>query len=281
MAHPATVLHHEEPEWEFRELEYGPGGAWDVISSRLHVASHLAPLRQRLGPVRLPFQLVAPSSAISAPGDHLTGSWEGKGRGQHVMISPGFVAAAFERDMGPETVLRRHFAYQREPDAADTIVQSLITSIALNVRCGNPNGSIFMQTVVLAIVHHALRMPSEPAVSNNGKRGLSKAQLSYVIDLIEGSINKNLSLSQMAELIKVSTSYFCRAFRQSTGLSPHQFIMKRRVDMARALIEGGTMSLSEAAHAAGFKDHSQMSATFRKVLKAPPSHFRHSRSTSH
>jgi AraC-like DNA-binding protein len=277
--HPAMVLHHEELEWEFRELEYGPGGDWDVVSSRLHIASHLDLIRQRLGSSRLPFQPVAPSTAVSAPGDHLAGSWQGVGRGQHVVISPGFVAAAFERDMGPDTVLRRHFAYQREPDAADTIVQGLINSIALNLRSGNSSGSVFMQTVVLAIVHHSLRMPSVSAYTGSNGRGLSKSQLAKIVDLIETQISGDLSLTQMSSVINVSTRYFCRAFRLSTGMSPHQFIIKRRVEIARCLIEAGTMSLSEVAQAAGFKDHSQMSATFRKVLKLTPSHFYNGRST--
>ncbi|MGT2479590.1 helix-turn-helix domain-containing protein [Methylobacterium oryzae CBMB20] len=49
--------------------------------------------------------------------------------------------------------------------------------------------------------------------------------------------------------MNVSTRYFCRAFRRSTGLSPHQFIIRRRVDLARSLIESGHLSLTEVAYA--------------------------------
>ena len=62
------------------------------------------------------------------------------------------------------------------------------------------------------------------------------------------------------------------------GISPHQYILQRRVELARGLIEKGSMSLSEVAIAAGFVDHSQMTATFRKVLKLTPSHFSNARS---
>ncbi|TGD95362.1 helix-turn-helix transcriptional regulator [Methylobacterium nonmethylotrophicum] len=271
-----TLLHHAEPEWEFRELVYGAGGSWDVVTPRLHIASHLDPLRQRLGPARAAFRTVAPSAAISAPGDHLAGAWEGAGRGQHVTVSPGFVAAAFERDMGAETVLKRHFAYQREPDTADTIIQHLLNCLSVDLLAGNPSGSVFLQTIVLAIVHHALRVPSTSVAVAPQPGGLSQRQLRIAMDLINEQLLGRPSLAEMAAALNVSTSYFCRAFRSSTGMSPHQYVIQQRVALARSLIETSTLSLSEVAQAAGFKDHSQMTATFRKALGMPPSHFRHS-----
>ncbi|MCJ2144725.1 helix-turn-helix transcriptional regulator [Methylobacterium sp. E-066] len=243
----------------------------------MHIAAHPDPLRQRIGTARTPFQTVAPSAAISAPGDHLTGAWEGRGRGHHVKISPGFVAAAFERDVGPEAVPKRRFAYQRECDAADTIISNLLGAMSAYFRDGNPGGAIFVQTIVLALVHYALPAQWTAAEMTVSRGGLSRAQLSTTIDLIEAQLLNRPSLVELASALNVSTRYFCRAFRRSTGMSPHQFIIKRRVGLARSLIEGGGLSLTEVAYAAGFSHHSQMTATFRQVLGAPPSHFRNNR----
>jgi AraC family transcriptional regulator len=95
-----------------------------------------------------------------------------------------------------------------------------------------------------------------------------------VLDMIEDRLSGRPSLTELAALLDVSTRYFCRAFRASTGLSPHQFVLRRRVERARGLIEQGELSLSETAIAAGFSDHSQMATTFRKLLHVRPSHFR-------
>ncbi|SFL36654.1 helix-turn-helix transcriptional regulator [Methylobacterium pseudosasicola] len=274
---PATLLHHEEPEWQFSEVEYGPGGAWDVVTTCLHIASHPDPIRQRLGSARTPFRTVAPSAAISAPGDHLTGAWEGRGRGQHVMVSPIFVAAAFERDVDATAVPRRRFAYQRECDGADTIIRNLLGAMSIHIRDGNPGEAVFMQTIVLALVHHALPAPWTRAEFAASRGGLSRHQLAMAIDMIEARLLGRPSHVELASALNVSTRYFCRAFRRSTGLSPHQFIIKRRVSLARALIEGSELSLTEVAFAAGFGHHSQMTATFRQVLGIPPSHFRNRR----
>src|SRR5207302_256375 len=109
-APPEVLLKHTEPGWEFRELDYAPGGTWDHVTIWLHIASHLDPVRQRIGLARAPFLLATPSAAISAPGDHLAGAWDGRGRAQHIQISPGFIAAAMGPDLGPGALASRHFA---------------------------------------------------------------------------------------------------------------------------------------------------------------------------
>ncbi|WP_407530653.1 helix-turn-helix domain-containing protein [Methylobacterium oryzisoli] len=272
---PPTLLNcYEEPGWNFLDLNYSQSGSWDVVSSSLHVAYHFDPHRQRSGPARSPLLPTAPSAAISAPGDHLVGAWEGITRGQHLMISADFVTAALERDLNPDTILTRHFASRREPDAKDAIVQNLLNALSINLSSGNPSGSVFMQTVLVAILHHVLHPSKSIGAISDQRKGLSARQLSMVLELIDAQLLERPSLIDLAASLNVSTGYFCRAFRISTGLPPHQFIIKRRVELARAMIEEGTLSLSDVARAAGFKDHSQMSATFKKVTGSKPSQFR-------
>jgi AraC-like DNA-binding protein len=271
-APPAVLLEYAEPGWEFREVEYAPGGSWEHMSTKLHVAYHLDPIRQRIGGARAPFLQVPPSAAVSVPGDRLAGSWEGRGRGRHVHVSPGFVTAVLGRDFTPHVIGRRHFARLREPDSDDAIVEHLMSALALEIRNGTRD-TVLLQSIVGALIQHALNhgRPARPEVA---KGGLSPVQLRRVLDMIEDRLSGRPSLTELAALLDVSTRYFCRAFRASTGLSPHQFVLRRRVERARGLIEQGELSLSETAIAAGFSDHSQMATTFRKLLHVRPSHFR-------
>jgi AraC-like DNA-binding protein len=276
---PRLLLQYEEPSWEFRELEYAPGGSWDHVTTRLHITSHIDPIRHRIGSPRSPFLIVPPSAAVSAPGDHLAGSWEGIGRGRHILVSPGFVATATGKDLSPEAIGRRHFARLREPDYSDTIIQDLMDALASEIRYSNPGGATFLQTLVTSLVHYALQITARlPSIVAGNRGGLSPPQLRLVLDLIDAQLTERPSLFELAAKLDVSTRYFCRAFRISTGMSPHQYILKRRVELARGLIKRGSMSLSEVAISAGFVDHSQMTATFRKVLKLTPSQFSHVRS---
>jgi AraC-like DNA-binding protein len=217
---------------------------------------------------------VPPSAAVSAPGDQLAGSWEGVGRAKHVLISPGFVAATVGNDVGPDAIARRRFARLRDVDQRDAIIYHLMNTLAIEIRGKNPQGSVFLQTLVTALVHYALERAAALAPVGKKRGGLSPRQLRLVLDLIDARLSGRPSLIEFAELLDVSIRYFCRAFRISTGLSPHQFILKQRVELARGLIEAGRMPLSEAAVTAGFVDQAQMTATFRRVLNLPPSHFR-------
>ena len=276
-APPRLLLQFEEPSWEFRELEYAPGGSWDHVRTRLAITSHIDPIRQRIGSPRKPFLIVPPSAAVSAPGEHLAGSWEGVARGRHILVTAGFVAAAIGKDLSPEAITRRHFARLREPDHSDTIIGHLMSALASEIRNSNPGGSVFLQTLVTSLVHYTLQITARVPSTIIGKRGgLSPLQLRLVLDFIDARLTGRSSLMELAALLDVSTRYFCRAFRISTRLSPHQYILRRRVELARGLIEAGHMSLSEVAIAAGFMDHAQMTATFRKVLNLTPSYIRRS-----
>jgi AraC family transcriptional regulator len=271
---PVVHLEHIGAGFEFREVEYGPGGSWDHATTRLHIAAHLDPIRQRIGGPRAPFLLVPPSAAVSAPGDRLAGSWEGSGRARHLMIAPDLVARFAGHEFASDLAKRRHFARVREPDAEDAIVDHLMSTLALDIRSSNPAGPMFLEMVVGALVQRTLRTGTlssrEPASSG----GLPPGQLRRVLDAIEARLTGRPSLAELAAMLDVSTRYFSRAFRASTGQSPHQYVLRRRVERARGLIERGELSLSETAIAAGFADHSQMATTFRAVLRVPPSYFR-------
>jgi AraC-like DNA-binding protein len=276
-APPTLLVEHREPSWEFRELEYAPGGSFDHVETRLHIVSHVDPIRQRVGSSLLPFQLVSPSAAVSTPGDRIAAAWEGVGRGRHILVSPGFVGATIGNDVSLEVIRRRQFARLREPDPSDTVIEHLMAALATELRNSNPGGSVLLETLAASLIHYTLQITARGSVSTNvpGRKGggLAPAQLRLALDLIDDRLTGRPSLFELAALLNVSTRYFCRAFRISTGASPHQYIVRRRVELARGLIEAGGMSLSEVAIAAGFVDHAQMTATFRKVLKLTPSHF--------
>jgi AraC-like DNA-binding protein len=266
---PVVHLEHIGAGFEFREVEYGPGGSWDHVTTKLHIASHLDPIRQRIGGPRAPFLLVPPSAAVSAPGDRLAGSWEGAGHARHLMVAPNLVARFAGHEFSPDNATRRHFARVRDPDAEDAIVGHLISTLALELRSGNPGGPMFLEMIVGALVQRTLRRGTAATRDVVSSGGLPPAQLRRVLQAIELRLTGRPSLADLAAMLDVST-----------GQSPHQYILRRRVERARSLIEKGELSLSETAIAAGFADHSQMATTFRAVLRVPPSHFRRRRKSA-
>jgi AraC family transcriptional regulator len=106
------------------------------------------------------------------------------------------------------------------------------------------------------------------------RRGLSRRQLKTLQDLIDAEFADQLSLEQLSQAAGLSPGYLSRAFKTSTGITPHQYILRIRVDRAKQLIQTTNRSLDEIAEQVGFADGSHMTSVFWKVTGRAPSHFR-------
>jgi AraC family transcriptional regulator len=104
--------------------------------------------------------------------------------------------------------------------------------------------------------------------------GLPPSVLRRVREYIEAHLEKNVSLEVLAGVAGLSTSYFARAFKQSEGVAPHDYLMRRRVHRALELLAGTDLPLSAIAHASGFSDQSHFARRFRQHSGVTPSRYR-------
>jgi transcriptional regulator of acetoin/glycerol metabolism/AraC-like DNA-binding protein len=97
--------------------------------------------------------------------------------------------------------------------------------------------------------------------------GLTRRMREY----IDAHISENISLDVMAEMAALSVFHFARAFRQSFGVPPHSYLVRRRVEHAHRLLQQTELALSEIALSTGFSDHSHFAKHFRRVTGMTPS----------
>jgi AraC-like DNA-binding protein len=122
--------------------------------------------------------------------------------------------------------------------------------------------SLFIDHVALAVHTHLLSAYG-PGVRRPGPRtGLLAWQQRRVKELIETRLDGRLSLRELAAECRMSTSHFSRAFQRSTGQSPHQWLLDRRVDHAKRLLAEREPSLAQIAKICGFADLSHLSRVF-------------------
>ncbi|MGI6246332.1 MAG: helix-turn-helix domain-containing protein [Pseudochelatococcus sp.] len=95
-------------------------------------------------------------------------------------------------------------------------------------------------------------------------------QLRRAIAYIEDNCLRRIRLEELAELTGLSQSYFSHAFKASTGLPPHQWQMKARIDRVKALLADRDASLPDVAAVAGFADQAHLTRIFRKVVGTTP-----------
>jgi transcriptional regulator GlxA family with amidase domain len=91
---------------------------------------------------------------------------------------------------------------------------------------------------------------------------------------IDANIEQRISVEALAKLANLSVWYFARAFKQSVGETPHNYLIRRRVERASELLSGTELSLSEIALAAGFADQSHCSRLFRQHVGMSPRQYR-------
>ncbi|AJI94670.1 helix-turn-helix domain protein [Yersinia ruckeri] len=96
--------------------------------------------------------------------------------------------------------------------------------------------------------------------------GLSPSVLNRVKDYIDSQLSESLLLSDLAAQAQLSEFHFARMFKQSTGLAPHQYVMKLRLEKAQSLLRYGTLPLIDIALVCGFSSASHFSHRFKSTF---------------
>ena len=138
---------------------------------------------------------------------------------------------------------------------------------------------------------HAILMPADVVLGDgmpgdagqaNGpekaalaKTGLAAWQVRRVTAYIDAHLASSIRNRDLAAAAKLSCGYFCQSFKDSFGCPPHSYIVRRRVDRAKELLETTTMPLSQIALDCGFSDQSHFSRIFRRVTGEAPRLWRH------
>ena len=179
--------------------------------------------------------------------------------------------AALERLDEDGAAARLSMAPQAGP--GDPGLCRVIAAMYEEMVAPGPAGRLYKETlglqVLIQLVRHAANLVLAPP-----KGGLAGWQLRLAIDLMEADLTRGPSLHQLADEVGLSPSHFCTAFRQSTGLPPHKYLLRLRVAQAKQLIADRKLSLTEIALASGFASSSQFATTFRRLEGITPTAYR-------
>jgi len=112
-------------------------------------------------------------------------------------------------------------------------------------------------------------------VNNNAVvGGLPESKVRRVRAFIDSNLHRELRLEELAAVTHMSPYHFARLFKRATGLSPHRFVVQRRIEAATALLTESTSSISSIAGAVGFRTASHFATTVRRITGMTPSAYR-------
>lgn len=156
----------------------------------------------------------------------------------------------------------------------DPFILQIGLALKADLESHRPGGRLYAEAMATALAVHILRNYS--AHSYQSVRylgGLSPTQLKLVTNYINDHLDRELSLEELAAIAQLSAYHFCRSFKRSTSLTPHQYVIRQRVERAKLLLKDGKMGISEVAVACGFTHQSHLNRHFKKSTGLTPKIF--------
>jgi AraC-like DNA-binding protein len=157
----------------------------------------------------------------------------------------------------------------------DPVVHGLAQSLAAAMSEPNAGATMLADYISLAFFAHVVHVYGGASVAlKRNRRGLAPWQERRAKDLIDSRLGSDLSLHELALECGLSIAHFSRAFRQSVGVPPHKWLMRRRVDAAQQFLANTETSLAQIAADCGFADQAHFTNVFTGMIGAPPGAFR-------
>jgi len=178
-------------------------------------------------------------------------------------------------DSVEESLDGKAFEPKFELNLRDPQLQRLIEILQAEVENGCRSGPLFGETIGHSlIIYLAQRYSKDSPSIGQPTGGLSRSQLKRTLEYIEANLDRDLHLDELAKACGFSSFHFAKLFKQSIGVSPHQYVLQRRLERAKALLRTPGLSLSQVSLEAGFADQSHLTNVFRRFLGVSPAKFR-------
>jgi AraC family transcriptional regulator len=156
----------------------------------------------------------------------------------------------------------------------DPVIRSLGMALDHEMRSSNPKPASYAEGLATTLASHIFATYSSPVYQQMRSVGPHWTKLRRCIAHMHANFEQVLSLDRLAMVAGMSKFHFAKSFRDSMGMAPHQYLVKLRVEKARALLGDEALSLPQVAHRVGYADVGQFAAQFRRVIGLSPTQYR-------
>ena len=272
---PPTALREADGGATVSVWSTGPLGEYEISPMRepmiaLHTGG-VARFQTRIGDRWT--EPCPPGQVFWIPADFRT-IWRINGRLEFIGVH--FGASALERiarETGiPSAELAR---LPFRPGFHDAFASSACATLAEEAARSGPGArtrfaEILAETLGVYLAQHASRQPDTSSLVQPVAPDLRER----AIDRIEASIASGISVDDLARSVAMSPSAFARAFKRAVAVSPHQYLIARRIEIAKHLLERTHFSIAEIAQETGFSSQAHFTNQFREHVAMTPRQYR-------
>ena len=156
----------------------------------------------------------------------------------------------------------------------DPLVHQIGLALKRALENSGNTSRLYAETMTTALMVHLLQYYSAQQLTiPTYTGGLSKLKLQQVVDYIHAHLERDLSLKELAAVVQMSAHYFSQLFKQSTGITPHQYVIHCRIERAKELLMQRKLTISDVAKVVGFVDQSHFHRHFKRLVGITPKAF--------
>jgi len=170
----------------------------------------------------------------------------------------------------------KKFTFSEAYQIKDPHLEHIFKLLLSEIQTGNQNGKLFIENIVSVLTFHFVKNYSKEHSSKlvENVDGFTSTELDKVFCYIDQNISEKYKIDQLAEEFGISKFNFIKRFKSSTNVTPHQFIIKKKLDRSKILLKENSLSLSDITYMLNFSDQSHFSNSFKKMYGITPREFR-------
>lgn len=211
--------------------------------------------------------------AIIPAGHAHSCQWEGGGEAIVMTISARYLARCAAQHGWPEAQLAPYYA------AVDPFLWSFFRMIERQIRLRHSLSAAYLESATIIVGQHLLGNYSNTAHASVTGGGLPQYKLRRALDYIHTFFREDIGFRDIASELEMSPYHFTRLFKESQGESPHQCIMRCRIEAAKILLLDSAMSIVEITHEVGYTSQSYFTTRFALLTGVTPAAFRTAQKT--
>jgi AraC family transcriptional regulator len=201
----------------------------------------------------------------------MSSRWNQEGEFIHCYLDQTFLTHVAHESINPDRVeIILEF-----PPLADPLIWQIGVALKSVLENNPQNSCFYAESMATALASHLLQFyATRQHVLREYEDGLSKVQIQQAIEYINEHLHLNLTLTEIATELEMSQYYFCRLFKRSIGMTPHQYLIQQRVEKSKQLLKQPETKILDIAIQCGFANPSHFAKCFRQRVGISPQQFR-------
>jgi AraC family transcriptional regulator len=193
--------------------------------------------------------------------------WDKEAEFFNLLLEPSFLTQVGYDVFGSDRLeLIPHLATLFDP-----FVQQIGFALKTSLEIDGQNSNLYADSIAHAlVVHLLLRYSTNSRQIKTIVGGFTQLQWKQIIDFINANLDRNVCLTELAEIVRVSPYHFAHLFKKSTNTSPHQYLIRCRVERAKQLMFMSNLSIATIAQTVGFASQGHFTYHFKRLVGVTP-----------